>query len=99
LAVDRVDALMAAFSRLPQRIIVKFDVDVENPPDNVLIVKSILPQQVNSNFRNKMAAIFYTYSFGILSTYLCKKSMYLDQSNDHELHMYNARVAKNLQRN
>ena len=43
---NRVDALMAAFSRVPQRFIVKFDVDVDNPPDNVLIVKSILPQQV-----------------------------------------------------
>ena len=38
---------MVAFSRVPQRFIVKFDVDVENPPDNVLVVKSILPQQVS----------------------------------------------------
>ncbi len=37
---------MEAFSRLPQRFIVKFDVTVENPPPNVLVVKSILPQQV-----------------------------------------------------
>ena len=42
----RVDALMEAFSRLPQRFIVKFDVEVERPPPNVLIVKTILPQQV-----------------------------------------------------
>ncbi len=38
---------MLAFSRIRQRFIVKFDVDVENPPENVLIVKSVLPQQVN----------------------------------------------------
>lgn len=41
---ERVDSLLAAFGRLPQRVIVKFDTQVEGCPSNVLI-KPFLPQQ------------------------------------------------------
>ena len=41
---ERVDALLSAFARLPQRVIVKFDDPVEGSPPNVLI-KPFLPQQ------------------------------------------------------
>ena len=41
---ERVDALLNAFARLPQRVIVRFERPVENPPDNVLVLP-FLPQQ------------------------------------------------------
>ena len=41
---ERVDSFLAAFGRLPQRVIVKFDNPVEGAPSNVLI-RPFLPQQ------------------------------------------------------
>ena len=41
---ERVDSLLSAFGRLPQRVIVKFDNPVAGAPKNVLI-KPFLPQQ------------------------------------------------------
>lgn len=56
---SRVDALMDAFSRLPQRFIVKFDVIVEDPPKNVLVVQSFLPQQ--AILSHPKTLIFFTH--------------------------------------
>ena len=61
---------MEAFSRVPQRFIVKFDVDVENPPANVLIVKTILPQQVSRAAGQKTFAFFELSWFCFLAEFL-----------------------------
>ena len=48
---DRVDTLLAAFGRLPQRVIVKFDTPPEDSPPNVLVKEMFIKtpiEQINT---------------------------------------------------
>lgn len=54
----QLDALLSAFARLPQRVIVKFDSPIENAPENVLVLPFVPQQDILAHPKTK---VFFTH--------------------------------------
>eukprot|EP00095_Tigriopus_kingsejongensis_P007274 maker-scaffold144_size312663-snap-gene-2.33 protein:Tk07274 transcript:maker-scaffold144_size312663-snap-gene-2.33-mRNA-1 annotation:"udp-glucuronosyltransferase 2b31-like isoform 1" len=54
----RIDALLGAFARLPQRVIVKFDSPIPNAPENVLILPFVPQQDILAHPKTR---VFFTH--------------------------------------